>query len=334
MKASTRQGVLDTVARLGFRPNRAARALRGGPIQSVTVLTANTRLYGFVAALEGIEEAARGAGFAVGVRVVESGTPEAVRDVAEQAVELAEALIVLAFEEKAIAFLKAVAPDLPVAAIVQKPTGDEGWGQPWVWLDDGKAASEATDYLLGLGHKTVHFVSIPVMTYSNPRLAGWRSALENAGAPAPEPLHGTWELKSGFEAGQKLAADPSVTAVLCGNDDLAIGVIQAMRQAGRAVPDSVSVVGFDDMPIAEYFNPALTTVRQDFVALGRLCFYKLLAMLRNDASADAMPWPQAELIVRDSAGPPPMSSPHPVVARRRPQLRATTTVSARRGGEQ
>ena len=140
---------------------------------------------------------------------------------------------------------------MPTVGIVETPTGDEGDGRPWVWIDDCQAAAEATAYLLGLGHRTVHYVSIPPLSDATPRrLAGWRSALEKAGVPVPEPIQAGWHPRSGYTAGQSLAADPEVTAVLCGNDDLALGVIRAMREAGRTVPGSVSVVGFDDIPQA------------------------------------------------------------------------------------
>ena len=92
-KPSTRELVLATIEELGFRPNRAARALAGRPVESVTVLTSNTMLYGDAAALQGIEEAARGAGFAVGVRVVDLDAEDAVTDAAARAVEPGSALI-------------------------------------------------------------------------------------------------------------------------------------------------------------------------------------------------------------------------------------------------
>jgi len=134
---------LRSVASLDFHPNRAARALAGAPVQSVTVLTANTRSYGFAGALEGIEAAARVAGFTVGVRVVEPGA-QAADDAVSQAVELGGALIVIALEQKSIAALHAVPSDFPSAAIVVTPTADEAVGKnPWVWIDDRKAAIEA-----------------------------------------------------------------------------------------------------------------------------------------------------------------------------------------------
>jgi DNA-binding LacI/PurR family transcriptional regulator len=91
-----------------------------------------------------------------------------------------------------------------------------------------------------------------------------------------------WSPMSGYEAGLRLARDPAVTAVLCGNDELAMGLMRAMQESGRAVPGDVSVIGFDDHPLGVLWAPALTTVRQDFVRLGREAF-RLLAELRESA---------------------------------------------------
>src|ERR1700689_4959208 len=99
VKESTRELVLATIEDLGFRPNRAARALAGGPVQSVTVLTPNTTLYGHRSALQGIEEAAPAAGFAVGVRIIESTDPEEVSDAVARAIEPSGALIIIAYDE-------------------------------------------------------------------------------------------------------------------------------------------------------------------------------------------------------------------------------------------
>ncbi|MEK8225600.1 substrate-binding domain-containing protein [Oerskovia sp. M15] len=91
----------------------------------------------------------------------------------------------------------------------------------------------------------------------------------------PEVVQASYDPDSGYEAGLALADDPSVTAVLCGNDELAIGVMRAFTERGRRVPDDVSVVGFDDQPFARMWSPPLTTVAQDFVELGRRTFEML-----------------------------------------------------------
>jgi len=304
VRPSTRELVLAAIEDLGFRPNRAARALAGGPAQSVTVLTPNTTLYGYQAALQGIEEAARAAGFAVGVRVVESALPGEVADAVTRAIEPGGSLIVIAYDQAGTMALDAVPPQIPMAALVETPAGEAGRDRPWVWLDDREAASLATRYLLSLGHRTVRYLAIPSSTHASQRQAGWRAALEAAGAPVPPPLQCGWTPRSGYQAGQVLAADPEVTAVLCGNDDLAIGAMRAMQKAGRAIPGEVSIVGFDDTPVAEFLTPPLTTVRLDFAELGRACFAMLQALLeRKDALPHARR-PEPELIIRESAAPP------------------------------
>jgi DNA-binding LacI/PurR family transcriptional regulator len=303
VKHSTRELVSAAITRLGYRPNPAARALAGGPVHSVTVLTSNTTLYGQRSVLQGIEEAARAGDYAMGVRVIESEETAAVADAVERATEQGGALIVVAFDPAGTRALSVVPSGVPMVGIVETPAGTEGEGRPWVWIDDRRAAVEATEYLLGLGHRTVHHVAIPSSTEAGQRQAGWRSALARAGAEVPEPLLAGWHPRSGYQAGQLLAASPEVTAVLCGNDDLALGVIKAMQEAGRDIPGRVSVVGFDDIPQAEFYTPALTTVRLDFTDLGRAAFAALQE--QTGTAADSRPRPRPELIVRQSSGPPP-----------------------------
>jgi DNA-binding LacI/PurR family transcriptional regulator len=304
VRDSTRELVLAAIEDLGFRPNRAARALAGGPVQSVTVLTPNTTLFGETAALQGIEQAARDAGFSVGVRVVESANADEVHDAVSRAVEPGGALIVIAFDKAGTMALAAVPPKIPMTAIVETPPDGEYTGRPWVWVDDRKAALDATRYLLSLGHRTVHYLAIPSSTPISQRMAGWLAALAEAGAQVPDQVQCGWTPRSGYLAGQALAADPEVTAVLCGNDDLALGLIRAMHEAGRPVPGSVSVVGFDDIPAAAYLTPSLTTVRLDFAELGRASFALLQALLAGEEPPSAASRPQPELIIRESAGPP------------------------------
>jgi DNA-binding LacI/PurR family transcriptional regulator len=307
VRASTRESVLVAIAELGFRPNRAARALAGGPVETVTVLTGSTARDGYSAGLQGIEEAARIAGYAVGVRMIESAATGEVEDAVRRAIEPGGGLIVIAYDRKGTMAMSAVPPEVPVVAMVEAPVADDARGKPWVWVDDRKAARQATRFLLDLGHRTVRYVSIPSSTDSlSQRMAGWRKELEAAGARVIEPLSAGWDPRSGYLAGQVLAADDEVTAVLCGNDDIALGVMRALLEAGRRVPDDVSVVGFDDIPLAGFFTPALTTVRLDFAGLGRVAFGLLRGLVDPRTATDDPPrGPEPELLVRESAGPPP-----------------------------
>ena len=309
VRPATRELVMAAIEELGFRPNRAARVLRGANARSVTVLTPNTSLYGYQAALQGIEEAARAAGFSVGVRVVDSEQPTEVAAAVTRAIEPGGSLIVIAYDRAGTLALDAVPPEVPMAAMVETPAVVPTPDKPWVWLDDRRAAAEATRYLLSLGHRTVHYLAIPSSTHTSQRQAGWRQALEESGAPVPAPVPCGWTPRSGYLTGQRLAANPEVTAVLCGNDDIALGVMRAVHAAGLSIPGDVSVVGFDDTPVAEFLTPPLTTVRLDFADLGRACFALLRSLLEPTAMSPATgephaQRPQPELVIRESAGPP------------------------------
>jgi DNA-binding LacI/PurR family transcriptional regulator len=186
----TREHVLTAIEELGFRPNRAARVLRGSSARSVTVLTPNTSLYGYQAALQGIEEAARAAGFTVGVRVVDSPVPAEVAATVKRAIEPGGSVIVIAHDRTGSMALEAVPPEIPMTAMIETPAVDPGPKRPWLWLDDRRAAGDATRYLLSLGHRTVHYLAIPSSSQTSQRQAGWRAALEEARAPMPEPVQG------------------------------------------------------------------------------------------------------------------------------------------------
>ena len=134
------------------------------------------------------------------------------------------------------------------------------------------------EHLLDLGHRTVHHVRGPRNWIdAAARTRGWSEALRAAEVPRPRPLVGDWSAAGGAAAGTRLALDPEVTAVFAANDQTALGVVRALLDVGRRVPEDVSVVGFDDTPESAYFAPPLTTIRQDFGELGRRC----VALLRE-----------------------------------------------------
>lgn len=199
--------------------------------------------------------------------------------------------------------LRALPADVPAVAATEAG-GLPDVSREMVFLDERQAAADATRHLLSLGHRTVHHVAIPSETGTSARQAGWRDALERAGAPVPTVLRGGWEPRSAYLTGRALAADPLVTAVLCGNDTTAIAVRRALYDAGRDVPGDVSVVGFDDVPGAEFWTPALTTVRMDFAALGRACLVALLPDDSGDPRERVALEPPC-LVVRESTAPPP-----------------------------
>jgi DNA-binding LacI/PurR family transcriptional regulator len=206
--------------------------------------------------------------------------------------------------------LRALPPQYPVAAAVERPADGaedvEDAGRPQVWTDDRAAARDATRYLLELGHRTVHYLAIPSSTsLVGQRTVGWTEALREAGRPVPEPVEAGWTPLSGYDAARALLdRDPEVTAILCGNDDLAAGTLRAARESGFDVPGRLSVVGFDDAPVSAFLAPALSTVRLDFVGLGHACFGLLRALVEPDTAPVPPACAEPLLVVRESSGPP------------------------------
>ncbi|MFJ8104846.1 substrate-binding domain-containing protein [Streptomyces sp. NPDC096132] len=305
VREETRRRVEEAIQALGFRRNPTAFALASGVTRSVTVLTSNTTLYGYAATLQGLEEAARAAGYSLGVKVL---TPE---DDLDRTISSAAAdgggLMVIGFDQLGATALSRVPADVPCAAVVEAPPQGTTPPRPAVWADDREAARAATAYLLELGHRTVHYVAIPTSVGTRrsegPRAQGWRGALEAAGITPPAPHGGKgWDAQVGYDEGRGLADDPGVTAILCGNDDLALGVLRALHHAGRSVPGDVSVIGFDDAPHSGFLTPSLTTVRMDFQGLGRDAFELLRGQLENDHRPPAPTFAGTDLVVRESSG--------------------------------
>ena len=122
-------------------------------------------------------------------------------------------------------------------------------------------------------------------------------------------MRGDWTARSGYELGRRLAARPEVTAVFAANDQMAIGALRALREAGRDVPGDVSLVGYDDIPEAAYLWPPLTTVRQDFGAAGRQSLDLLVSQMRGAPRNPQVTLIDTELVVRESSAPPPPARP-------------------------
>jgi DNA-binding LacI/PurR family transcriptional regulator len=111
---------------------------------------------------------------------------------------------------------------------------------------------------------------------------------------------------SGYRAARELLRrEPQATAILCGNDDLAVGTLRAAQEAGLDVPGRLSVVGFDDAPQSAFLSPALSTVRLDFLGLGRACFGLLRTLLEPETAPAPPVCAEPLLVVRESSGPPP-----------------------------
>jgi len=265
------------------------------------VISCDTDFVGPASMLYGIEQAAAGSYFVsvASLPALDHGSAlDAVERLLGQGVE---GIIVIAPSTSAVAALGGMPAEVPMVAVgcgTSAPLAS-------VAVDNAAGARAATEYLLGLGHRAVHLVGGPDTSMDGQeRASGWRQAHERAGIRPPEVIAGDWSSRAGFAAGRVLAVRPEVSAVLCLNDQMALGTIRALAEAGRDVPGDVSVVGFDDIPEAGYFRPPLTTVRQDFGELGRRAL-RLLVQKIAGGRADGPQHPVGtELIIRSSSGPP------------------------------
>jgi DNA-binding LacI/PurR family transcriptional regulator len=299
VKEQTRIRVRAAIAELGYRPNRAARALVTGRSQLIGVVARNSTLFGPATMLSEFEQAAADAGFAVSVGSVRELDRSSISAVVDRHLDQRVAgLVVIANTASATEALAEIPGDLPVVFI----DGDPSSGRPLVTVDQVAGARAATRHLLDAGHETVWHVSGPTDWFDSAgRIQGWRQTLEEAGAEVPPLLSADWSAAEGYRTGQMLARMPEVTAIFTANDHLALGILRALHERGRRVPHDVSVVGFDDVPEAAYFIPPLTTVRQAFGDVARAALSLLLGQMRDDSgTADQIVVPP-QLIVRESA---------------------------------
>ena len=304
VRPETRDRVLAAMEELGYRPNPVARALVTGRSKTLGVVSFDTTLYGPASTLFGIERAAHESGYFIIVASLEelsrSSVVDAVERLRRQGVE---GILVIAPHAEATDALLHAPTDVPLVAAEAGPEH----GVPVVGVDQLAGASAATQHLLDLGHETVwHLTGPPNFIEARQRLDGWRATLEAAGAEIPEPLVGDWSPRTGYELGRRLSKEPSVTAVFVANDQMALGVLRALHEAGREVPGQVSVVGFDDIPEAAYFQPPLTTVRQDFIEVGRRSLQEVLLTIETGSEGTTGSLVPPELIVRGSTGATPV----------------------------
>ncbi|MFJ9210429.1 LacI family DNA-binding transcriptional regulator [Streptomyces sp. L-9-10] len=295
---STRRRVLDAMKELGYRPNSAARALKRGDFRTIGVITMSLSSTGNVRTLEAIANCASRAGYAVTLIPLDAPTQDNVRGAFTRLDELAVDAVVLIMEVHLLDTTSLALPPHVKVVVVDSDAGDRF---PVVDTDQQQGARTAVRHLLDLGHGTVWHLAGPEESFAaGRREAAWEAALREDGREVPPPLRGDWTPESGYEAGLRLAEEPDCTAVFVANDQMALGVLRALHERGRRVPEEVSVVGFDDIAEAASFIPPLTTVRQDFAKVGELCVDAVLRELRGETVEGGTTLVPTTLVVRRS----------------------------------
>jgi DNA-binding LacI/PurR family transcriptional regulator len=302
IKPATRDRVLEAIEELGYRRNNAARQLASRRSHLVGVVTWGVNQFGPANVMLGLEAAAEPSPYRLSTVNVQDPSAEvsgaAIDQLLEQAVE---AVVVIVPHRSVLRAAQGLRLGIPVVVV----EGDLSATPLTAGVDNVEGARLATQHLLDLGHETVvHLAGPQDWMEALARRDGWRATLERAGRPVP-PLRwgGDWSSRSGYDTGLSLAREKSVTAVFAANDQMALGLVRALHERGRRVPDDVSVVGFDDLPEAQFLLPSLTTIRQPFLDLGRRVM-GLVERVLGGEQAPSVELAAPTLVVRESSAAP------------------------------
>ncbi|GAB3634097.1 LacI family DNA-binding transcriptional regulator [Microbacterium shaanxiense] len=280
IRPETKKRVQDAIAVLDYKPNLAARALVTSRSRTIGILSATIGEFGPTSSIASIEDAARVEGYSVTTVNLPATTPEAIGDAIRQlGREQVSGIVVLAPQVRVFNVLRGMAVGVPFVSL-QTASGSDGFSLSADQVDGARAV---TEHLISLGHSDiVHLAGPQDWIEAESRMRGYLEALREADLPTFPPIRGDWTADFGYFAGTELARRPDFTAVFAANDLMAIGLMHGFRDAGIEVPRQVSVVGFDDIPVAAHVWPPLTTVHQDFPSLGQRAVHILLAQIRGE----------------------------------------------------
>ena len=302
-----RQRVEAAIAALGYQPDHAARSLRRGRTQTLRLVVVR-RFERFLTEpfideiVAGIVDAAAEAGYAILLEAI-SPQPDAGSFAATPERRVDGSIIIDGRQDN-----PAVRPDhLAGHPYVMVPTRPNAPEAGWVYADFRGGARRVTTHLIAQGHTRIGHLAGRLSLPERDRLRGYRDALTAAGLPIdPTLIVAAGHLRHHGATGMERLLDqrPDLTAVFAVNDLTALGAIEVARQRGLRIPDDLSVVGFDDIYLAAYANPPLTTVRLPAYEMGRSATHQLIAAIAGDREHGSERFFPVELVPRGSVGPP------------------------------
>jgi LacI family transcriptional regulator len=300
----TSKRVMAAVRALRYIPHAAARSLSIRRSHTLGVLLPEVHGEFFSEVIRGIDVAARARGYHVLVSSSHSDAQE-MSAMLRALRGRVDGLIVMSPDVELGALSRALTADTP-AVLLNSATN----ARPTIRIDNFSGARSMTEHLSALGHRRIAFITGPERNAdAAERLRGYRTALgEASGAKrAAIEVEGDFTEESGYRAvPQLLAMKQRPNAIFAANDAMAIGALRALREGGIAIPDEMALAGFDDIPMARYLTPQLTTVRVDIAEMGRRAVEYLVASLDETESAlkkhEVIP---TTLVVRESCSAPP-----------------------------
>jgi DNA-binding LacI/PurR family transcriptional regulator len=299
----TRARVLEAVRKLDYQPNRAARSLVTRRSSIIGIISFGARYYGPTQMLVNIEAALKTRGYSLAFTTVGGASQAAMNGaIGEFTGQNLDGIVMITpVADIDVGAIARQCGDTPFVMIDVDP----GERVHSVAIDQAHGATLAAQHLVGLGHRRICAISGPLRWHdARLRHQSWLAALQAHGITLGGGVESDWTAEGGFAAARELLGGGEFTALLVGNDQMALGAIRALRDAGLRVPDDVSVVGFDDVPEAAYFHPPLTTVRQDFEALGQQSVEYLTSLIKTPQIPPHQRVLYPEFIVRESTAPP------------------------------
>jgi DNA-binding LacI/PurR family transcriptional regulator len=296
----TRERVQDFISKLGYRPNRLARSLVTKRSNTIGVMSYGTSYFGPSQMLSNIDQVLRSRGYSLTFYSLEDMTLAAWQKALDYlSSHLVDGVIIIApMIGLDVAQLSALRQDIPIVMTdVQKDARI-----PSVVMDQREGSRLAAQHLIDLGHRKIAEISGPRTWYDGMlRHESFVLTLQRSGLEPVVSLEGDWTAQSGYaKAKQLLKSGHTFTALITGNDQMALGAMRALREGGLKIPEDVSVVGFDDIPEASFFEPPLTTVRQDFNAMGQQSVEYLLDLLDQPETSVHQRVLYPSLVVRSS----------------------------------
>jgi DNA-binding LacI/PurR family transcriptional regulator len=305
---ATRVKVLSVAAELGYVPNAAAKMLVSGQTQTIGLVVSQAEHLQVDAFIPQILYALSSYSQEAGYRVL----LETVRDVSKPD---AYSHLVKGHHIDGLIVINSRSDDAQLPELIRRnyplvllgfPDWTQGSDNVYCVSTDGVGSAKiATKHLIDLGHRCIAHVTFSLENYfaTQDRHQGYSLALEEAGLDYDEKLvaRGNYSAESGFFAMQQILKHKP-TAVFVGNDTVAVGVIAAIHQAGLRIPQDIALVGYDDIPIAAYLSPALTTIRVSALEHGQKSIAMLQKLMRGEPVTEGKIQCSSELIIRDSCG--------------------------------
>jgi DNA-binding LacI/PurR family transcriptional regulator len=301
IRESTRERVLRAIEEMNYTRSSIARALATRRAMRIGVLVDSAMQWGPNSTLRAIESAARDVGYAISAfSISDDEESQLAAGVVELVTQGVDALCVIAPRASSLDLLRKQSTGLPTLVIKTEPEAEMHTAA----VDQRAGAMAAVRHLIELGHRSIAHLSGPLDWYdARAREQGWRDALVDAGLRMPPPVVGDWTSDCGYEFGRTYDFSQA-TAVFAANDQMALGLVHGLSERGLRVPEDVSVVGFDDLPDARHFLPPLTTVRQDFAALGALALQLIIAAIDGENEMEHHDIIAPRLIIRSSTAAP------------------------------